>query len=395
MKKASGNKSARPRRVLVFGGSFDPPHKCHMELLEKAIGEFSPDRTLVFPAFHSPLKSGAAASPAHRTAMLKLALAGSGLARRAEIDLFEMERGRKTYTCEVLRHVKARFPGAEVWLLMGSDSAATLPRWKRPSELASGAVIAVGRRGSGEKISSLPKGFSYRQVPGVFPNISSTSARREMLSDGEVPQDVPRRVREYIERNGLYAQNMHRWLRENLSPKRYRHTVEVARLAQQLALRWGQNHNDAAVAALLHDAGKKWDADELTARARPLRRQVPYFSQIARYQPGILHAYVSASLARRLFGISSPAILRAIENHTLGSARMTRLEKILYLADISSEDRNFEEATDIRRTAFENMDEALFLAAKVKLRYVFKSDKWLCPRGIELWNQLVKRKKAK
>lgn len=382
-------------RVLVFGGSFDPPHKCHLELLEKAVKEFNPDKTLVFPAFHSPLKNGAAAAPQHRVSMLRLALVEGGLSRKAEIDLFEINRGRKTYTYEVLRHVRERFPGAEVYLLMGSDSAITLPRWKRPSELASCAVIAVGRRGRGEKLSDLPRGFSYKVVPGVFPNVSSTSARREMLSDGDIPPEVPRRVRTYIEKQGLYAQAMHRWLRANLSPRRYRHTVEVARLAQRLALKWGQNHNDAAVAALLHDAGKTWDASQLAAHARPMRRQIPYFSQISRYQPGILHSYVSAALARRLFGVSSPAILGAIENHTLGTADMTLLEKILYLADISSEDRDFSEAGDIRRESFRDMDAALFMAAKVKLRYVFKSDKWLCPRGIELWNHLAKKRKAK
>ena len=118
---------------------------------------------------------------------------------------------------------------------------------------------------------------------------------------------------------------------------------------------------------------------------------MPHFEDICRCEPALLHSFVSAELAKDLFGIHDEEVLRAIAEHTLGSLQMTALSKILFVADISSKDRKYKDAFVIRTLAMQDLEKALLYAANRKLWFTIDSQKWLCPAGIELWNHLVKR----
>jgi nicotinate-nucleotide adenylyltransferase len=82
-------------------------------------------------------------------------------------------------------------------------------------------------------------------------------------------------------------------------------------------------------------------------------------------------------------------VLKAITNHTLGSPTMGPLEKILYVADVASEDRGFREAGAVRTLAYDDLDAALREAARVKLAYVIASGFWIHPTGVRFWNDLL------
>ena len=118
---------------------------------------------------------------------------------------------------------------------------------------------------------------------------------------------------------------------------------------------------------------------------------MPYFEDICKCEPALLHSFVSAKLARDIFGIKDAEILHAISEHTLGSLQMTQLSKILFVADISSKDRKYKDAFVIRTLAMQDLEKALLYAANRKLWFTIDSQKWLCPVGIELWNHLVKQ----
>ncbi len=134
-------------------------------------------------------------------------------------------------------------------------------------------------------------------------------------------------------------------------------------------------------------------AEELIAFCQERRIKVPFFEDICRMEPQLLHSYASRWLAKHQFGIHDKDILDAIAEHTLGSLTMSTLSKMLFVADISSKDRKYKDAFVIRTLALQDLDKALRYAANRKLLFTIDSQKWLCPLGIDLWNHLIKQEK--
>lgn len=360
-------------RILIFGGGFDPPHRGHAELLKAAAEQLRPDETYVVPAWRSPTKDAHGASAADRLAMAGLVARKAG----ARLDRFELLRRRRTYTYEVLREFARKRPGAELWFLIGSDSLATLHEWKRPGELKRLGRWLVGRRPGSP--ARAPAGFRVRFLKGRFPSAASTEARARLYAGEDWRSLLPKKVAAYVERKGLYGLDLHEELERTLSKDRYRHTLEVARLAAGLARRHGEDPAAAALAGLLHDAGRRFDPAGMIRYARRRRLPVPALAATLRNSPLLTHAYISADLAERRFGVDDPKVLEAIAEHTLGRPGMSRFARLLYVADFASADRGFPSAARVRRLAARDLDRAFREAARLKTHWVRKLGRWNHP----------------
>ena len=370
---------------LLFGGSFDPPHQGHLELLSAALRETGA-RAIVMPSWQNPLKSASQAPAPDRLAMIELALKTlpAPLRRRVEVSRWELSR-RRSFTAETLDHLKTARPNASFGLLIGSDSLAGFPKWRRCKDILSSATLVVGRRPGGRPAA--PAGAKVRRLKGLFPPLSSTAVREALASGDEVP--LPAGVSAYIRKRGLYDLDLHAWLAARLRAERYNHTLEVVRMARRLAHHHGLDAERARRAALLHDAGRSLKASDMPAYVRRRRVVVPHGAETARKNPLLLHAYVSADLARRRLGVDDPAVLSAIRNHTLGAPGMGPLDRLLYVADICSEDREFPSALRLRELAFEDLERAFRDAVNLKLRWALIQEGWLHPQGVALWNSLA------
>jgi nicotinate-nucleotide adenylyltransferase len=362
-------------KVLVFGGSFDPPHRGHEALLRAAIERLKPARVLIVPAWLSPFKEDHGAPPAVRAA---LARAFAKKFPRTSIDLFELRRRRRAYTYELLAEVRRRHPGAEPWVLIGSDLLAQLPEWRRPAALRRASWL-VGLR-PGAKLRA-PHGFRVTPLAGRFPDVSSTEVRARLYCGRPWKRFVPKRVARLIKKRGLYGLAWREELSRTLSKDRLHHTLSVARLAAELARRHGEDASAAALAGLLHDCGRRFDMAGMARYARRNRLPVPARERTLAQAPLLAHAYVGADLARRRFGVTAPRTLAAIAHHTLGRPGMGRLERLLYVADTASEDRGFAGASAIRRLARRDLDGAFLAAARAKLRFVREQGRWEHPMG--------------
>ena len=378
-------------KIAVFGGSFDPPHKGHARLLKAAATRLRPDLMLVIPSFHSPLKNKSISPAADRAAMAAL-LAAKNEAKtgvRSVVDLFEIRRKETVYTYQTLEYLKNAYPGAALFLVIGSDCAMQFDKWKNPGAVKKLAKIVVGARKGFECGRSRLKKSGFDVLPGRFSAVSSAQVRSRIVSRGKIPRCVSGQIAEHIAGKELYALNIHKWLAKNLDETRLRHTLAVSVLCAKLAEKWGENPCRAALAGLLHDAGKAIPADRMARYAKKKNIQADRLEQICRLQPALLHSYISAEIAKNVFGIDDNGVLAAVENHTLGRPGMEPLEKILYIADISSADRDFAGAGDIRRLAFENLNSAALETARCKLAHVLRAGKWLHPGGVETWNSLA------
>ena len=375
-------------KVLVFGGSFDPVHKGHVSLFRRAMKVIAPDVAHIVPAYHSPFKAKSPTPFRLRMKMLKLAFAGFG--KNIVFDDYELKQGGKTYTYQLVQYLKKRYNNPEIYLLVGTDCLNDLHNWKNPNYIFDNAVVVAGKR---KGYNENPAQFNHLFLPGFFPKLSSSRVRAHILACGDVPDTVPEAIAPTIRGNNLYGLDVHTWLKAHLKPNRYLHSKNVAEMAAALSDIYDVNVELAVKAGIMHDAGKGFSGPELIDFCKEHKIKVPFFEDICRMEPSLLHSYVSAWLAQHEFGVTNKDVIRAIAEHTLGSLHMSTLSKILFVADISSKDRKYKDAFVIRNLALQDLNKALLYAANRKLLFTIDTQKWLCPLGTNLWNHLIKQEK--
>ena len=189
--------------VGLFGGSFDPIHHGHLIVAGAVAESLGLDELRFMPANAQPLKAGGhGASAADRTAMLGLAIAGSpGFA----LERAEVERPGPSYTVDTLRLLRAREPETEFVVLLGTDAAAELDRWREPAELVKLARVAVFAR-PGSRAVEGPR--IWRSVPVPAIEISATAVRERVRTGRSVRSWVPDAVAAYIARHRLYLDHV-------------------------------------------------------------------------------------------------------------------------------------------------------------------------------------------
>lgn len=153
------------------------------------------------------------------------------------------------------------------------------------------------------------------------------------------------------------------YVRNYTSDKRYHHTVAVAEASEGLSLKYGVEVEKTIVAAYLHDVAKELDATE-----RNYVFKTCHLAPEAFYNNNLTHGKLGAVMAMHFLSIYDEDILNAIAYHTTGRAGMSLLEKVIFIGDVISTDRVYEEVDQIRDIAFENLDEACV----IKLDYIQK-----------------------
>ncbi|MCR4296001.1 MAG: bis(5'-nucleosyl)-tetraphosphatase (symmetrical) YqeK [Elusimicrobia bacterium] len=374
-----------PMRVLVYGGSFDPPHRGHAMLLSAAIKKIRPDKVLIVPAYQAPLKEAPQASSKDRLTMARLGILDPlplKYRKLCRIDAREARARRQVFTVETLGALKG-----DLHFVCGQDSAVSFPKWRNPSRLKK---LATWWYGSRPGAKALPLSH-FRRIPGRFPAISSSEIRLNLALGRDCTHDLHPAVAAFINKRRLYGKRMVTRLSTTLSPSRYAHTLNVAALAESLARRWGADPAKALLAGLLHDAGRRFRPPELARYARRRRLAVPERALILDLDPMLLHAYVSADLAKREFDVTDHEVLNAIRTHTLGAARLSLLDRILYVADACALDRAHETSAATRDLAFVDLDAALKRCVADKLIHAVSREAWLHPLTVHLWNSLAPR----
>ncbi|MDX2472645.1 MAG: nicotinate (nicotinamide) nucleotide adenylyltransferase [Candidatus Krumholzibacteria bacterium] len=194
-----------------LGGSFDPVHEGHVAMARHVLSKGLADMVHVVPAWLSPHKNQAAASVAHRLAMVRLAFPESP---DLQIDTWEIDRGRSCYTVDTMRALQKSHAGDDWVLVIGADNLANFDRWHRPEALQRLAKIAVlGRDGHETSLAVVQaKGLLAERVlsePGFDQPVSSTAVRA-MLRAGPasakqlVAGGIPAAVARYIVTHKLY-----------------------------------------------------------------------------------------------------------------------------------------------------------------------------------------------
>ncbi len=192
-------------KIALFGGTFNPFHIGHYKILEVLCGEEWLDKVFVMPDNVPPHKvCDFLASDEHRIEMCRIASADFD---KAELCLIEFEREGKSYTVETARLLCERYPDAEFFMVCGGDMIASLDRWYDAENLFSLiSFIAFKRHGVPDFDSHVERvrglGARVTVIDADIPEISSSELRINMSK-----KMLPKRVAEYIRKNGVYDAN--------------------------------------------------------------------------------------------------------------------------------------------------------------------------------------------
>jgi nicotinate-nucleotide adenylyltransferase len=189
------------KRIGLFGGSFDPVHIGHLLVAQAACEELALERLFFIPAAQSPFKPASVpATSTLRARMLRIALAGRS---NYEIDTQEVTRGGVSYSIDTVRGYCSKFPGAELFYLIGADHVPTLPKWREAENLARLVQFVVIPR-PGEVPATMPAPFRIQVLRGWPLRVSSSEIRQRFRERREIAHLVPPGVSDVIAEAGLY-----------------------------------------------------------------------------------------------------------------------------------------------------------------------------------------------
>lgn len=371
--------------IGIYGGTFNPPHLGHFQAAKAAAAALGLDKLILIPAAIPPHKELPEGTPAperrlEMTEKMADALAMPGV---AEVSDLELRRQGKSYTSDTLEQIRAQYPEAKLWLLMGTDMFLSLHQWHEPEKIMSLAgICAFGRRSQdGEEVFApqreyLQQHYGAQITTITLPELVDISSTQ--LRDG-FPQGLGRQyllpaVYGCILMHGLYgvhADMKHLDLPElracsyyMMKQKRVPHVMGVEEEAVRLARRWGADEELARRAGILHDCTKYWDLQQNTALCAQYGVELDELEQKA---VKLLHSKSGACMAKYVFG-EPDEVYEAIFWHTTAKANMTVLEKVLYMADYIEPNRDFEGVERLRALSYEDLDKALLLGVETTIQ---------------------------
>ena len=148
-----------------------------------------------------------------------------------------------------------------------------------------------------------------------------------------------------------------RFIKERMSGKRFIHSVNVAKTARWLAFKYDVDDRKAVIAGILHDITKEWVLEDHLSFLHTHNIGVSSYEYAS---PKLFHAITASCYAKIVLKITDVEILHAIRFHTTGRANMSKLEKVIFLADGISEERKYSGVNELRYIAEYSLDDAVF-----------------------------------
>ena len=208
-------------KVLLYGGTFDPPHNGHLNNLRAAAGRVRPDHVVVMPAGVPPHKAASTTPAALRLEMCRCfyALEGSPDIPSLTVSSWEMEQaaaGQRNYTVLTLEMLAREYPGARLYLAVGSDMLESFRAWHRWQDILQLACLVVVSREIGDDgvlhsaARSLdPSGSRILLAQVEALPMASREIRRRLSEGQDCAAALPAEVQQVIRREGLYTAPSH------------------------------------------------------------------------------------------------------------------------------------------------------------------------------------------
>ena len=302
-----------------------------------------------------------------------------------EVSTMEIDRGGRSYTVETLETLRAQYPDEALYLLIGSDMLESFDTWYRADDIRRLCTICAAVREKGKTLDAngavLLEDFDPIEI-------SSTDVRERVRLGQDVTDVVGEAVARCISERGLYTDaytSARRLLREKLGDYRLRHSFCVADSARMLAERYGADPEKAYFAGLLHDVMK--DAPR-EAQKKTIEDGGAVLTDAENGNPKLWHAMAGEAYLRTQMGVRDADVLNAVRYHTTGRANMSLLEKILYVADYLSADREYNGVERMRHLAESSLEEAMLFGLSFTISDLAQKEQIIHPDSVDCYNEI-------
>ena len=378
----------------IYGGAFDPVHDGHVYVMRMALCQLSLSRLVVVPTGTAPHKSTRTAYE-HRVAMLRLATQDMPVV----VDLIEQHWQGPCYSADVLPVLEQRY--GSIVNIIGGDSLCDMPTWHCPQQVMRYPHAVISRGLPDQRLYDAAS-FARRQYGAQLTilsgnvTLSSTDIRlayrlgfiphRPLCEDAAIPPllahyGVAPAVHDYIVQHGLYHDYAYITDRvpTRISPSRWAHSQQVALMALRLDSQLGLPEEQVITAALLHDCAKGIEV---------IHPAVP--SDVLRH-PAVVHAFNGAEEARLCYGVTDPDVLNAIRYHTTGRPDMSPLERLIYVADLVEDTRDYPTATELRALCLADFEQGFIACVRRTHDYLLTKNTPAHPLGEACYDYYVKQ----
>lgn len=381
-------------KICLFGGSFNPIHKQHLQIAKDALKQFTLNKVIFIPTINPPHKADLGTKISDRIRMIELAIAPF---RDMEVSSLESFRSGSSYTFDTLNQIKKKYSNADIYYLIGEDSLNYLDQWYRAKDLFQMVQFIVCDRydkQNDRRKEIIAQGAKLLFLETKPLDISSTEIRKK-LQKQEFVEDIPLAVYEYIVECNLYSSTLLppiftqylSKLSTLINHKRLAHSLCVAYTARELAKLHGIDPIICTTAAILHDCAKALPLPVMQNFAK--KRQLYFDADI--YESSLLHAPVGAEMAKELFGVQDENVYSAITYHTTGMMGMNTLDTIIFLADKIEPTRSpYPQLEEIRQLAKKDLKKALLLSIMSTENYLKLINKSLSKNTKRLLESLQK-----
>lgn len=365
--------------IGIYGGAFDPPHIAHIETAKQLIKERGYDKLILLPSHNPPHKS-LSASNADRLAMLSLALD-----EKMEISELEINRNGVGYTAEYLPELIHKY-GDNIEYIMGGDSFLNFDKWYKPLEILKlTKILVVARDGERDILFEKLKQYEKSEKKGIeiakyLPkSISSSEIRDKLRLHMDVSDKLDEKILNYIKKQNLYNEydSILTKLAQNLSEERLAHTKGVVLYALEYASKLQLDYNKVFLACLLHDSAKtEHNYDELFDKGL-----VPKDSK----NTLVAHAFCGSIVAKQDYGVTDEQVLDAIFCHTTAKPNMTKLAKLVYVADMLESGRDFDGVEELRKITAADFEKGFFACLSSMVEFLKNGERDIYPLTLEAY----------
>ena len=189
-------------KIYFFGGSFDPPHRGHLSIIQSCIKKAQ--KLILIPTNQSPLKkSTPAASSYHRIQMLKLLT--RSIDSPISIDSWEVDRMKINYTYDTIKYLKKKYPDSKLFMVIGGDQIENFNKWKNYKKIMDMVQLVLFKRPNYEV--EILKNMKVNCISDMKLDISSSSIRRKIKNGTISINDLNQVIIKYIQDNNLYGYN--------------------------------------------------------------------------------------------------------------------------------------------------------------------------------------------
>ena len=193
-------------------------------------------------------------------------------------------------------------------------------------------------------------------------------------------------------RNGFYTSDygpIESKIKGRLKPERFKHSVNVAEKAVELAKIYGVDTKKAYLAGITHDCAKNLSEEQMHWKCLDYGIELDEYEQ---KNPALVHAKVGEKVAKIELGIRDKEILNAIKWHTLGHPEMGELEKIIFVSDMIEEGRDFAGVEELRQIAKKNLDDAVIACIRATINFNTTHNREVHPMAYKVLKRLEEKK---